>query len=267
MRLATLEIVLVRPETPANVGSVARACRNFGIGRLCIVGSPGIAEDGQARATAHGCEDLLAAARLVETLDDALRDHSFVVGTANRIRKGKLPPLQDPASVLPDLSSASERGSCAILFGCESRGLTDSDLARCTRLLRIPTAVDQPSLNISQAVLSVAQDCWRHEQGIAAIARSLKTETESVRPASADDAPPSIGELELLLRHAESLMAKAGFRPYAGDPESFRLAARRSLARGNFERRDLRTMLTILKCLDRLDVRDHAEQGKSRGTR
>jgi tRNA C32,U32 (ribose-2'-O)-methylase TrmJ len=62
-----------------------------------------------------------------------------------------------------------------------------------------------------------------------------------------------VGELEVLLRHAESLMSKAGFRPYAGDPDTFRLAARRSLSRGNFERRDLRTLLTMLKTLDRLE--------------
>jgi len=47
-------------------------------------------------------------------------------------------------------------------------------------------------------------------------------------------------------------MARTGFRPYAGDPELFRLAARRSLSRGRFERRDLRTLLTIAKTLERL---------------
>lgn len=250
MRLDSVEIVLVRPETPANVGAVMRACRNFGISRVCIVGSPGIADDGAARATAHGCEDMLASARQVETLDEALRDHVFVVGTANRVRKGKLPPLQDPATVLPDLSAATGRGACAVVFGCESRGLTDSDLARCTRLMRIPTAVDQPSLNLAQAVLVVAQDCWRFQRGEAPVAvRTAEPET-----VAGDDASPTIGELEILLRHAESLMAKSGFRPYAGDPETFRLAARRTLSRANFERRDLRTLVTMLKSLDKLEA-------------
>jgi len=252
MRLDRLEIVLIRPETPANVGAVMRACRNFGISRTCIVGTPGIAEDGAARATAHGCEDMLASARCVESLEEALRDHVFVVGTANRVRKGKLPPLQTPDTVLPDLSAATSRGTCAIVFGCESRGLTDSDLARCTRLLRVPTAVDQPSLNLAQAVLVVAQDCWRFERPATASAPPESDDGES--------SSPTIGELELLLRHAESLMGKAGFRPYAGDPETFRLAARRTLGRGNFERRDLRTMLTILKRLDKLEPRHDKER-------
>jgi len=253
MRTHRLEIVLVQPETPANVGSVARACRNFGVHRLCIVGVPGITAEPWARATAHGCEDLLESARHVATLEEALAPHIFAVGTANRVRKGKLPPLQGPETVVPDLSEATSRGTCAVVFGCESRGLTDADLARCTRLLRIPSAVDQPSLNLAQAVLSVVQDCWRESQGIARFGNGHPpTETVATDSVAQDDAPPTIGELELLLRHAESLMAKTGFRPYAGDPESFRLAARRSLGRGNFERRDLRTLLTILKQLDRL---------------
>lgn len=274
MRTDTLEIVLVQPETPQNVGAVARACRNFGVENLCIVGSPGITLDGAARATAHACTDLLDRARCVETLEEALAPHAFVVGTANRVRKTKLPPLKDPRDVLPVLAQASTRGTCAIVFGCESRGLTDVDLARCTLLLRIPTAVDQPSLNLSQAVLSVVQDCWRWTQGIAVTpGATASTPADSVitpevltdsvlgadRPRRRDEAPskeapPTVGELEVLLRHAESLMDKAGFRPYAGDPETFRLAARRSLSRANFERRDLRTLLTMLKTLDRLEA-------------
>lgn len=263
MRTDRLEIVLVNPETPQNVGAVARACRNFGVENLCIVGSPGITLDGAARATAHACTDLLDRARCVDTLEEALAPHAFALGTANRVRRPKLPPLKDPREVLPVLAQASTRGTCAIVFGCESRGLTDVDLARCTLLLRIPTAVDQPSLNLSQAVLSVVQDCWRWALGLSMTpGYPAPTATESVlgadRPIDRDDVPseenpPTVGELEVLLRHAESLMDKAGFRPYAGDPETFRLAARRALGRGNFERRDLRTLLTMLKTLDRLE--------------
>lgn len=254
MILSHLEIVLVRPETPRNVGSVARACKNFGVDRICIVGSPDILDDGWAKATAHSSTELLENARMVATLEEALAPHSFVIGTANRVRKGKLPPLQLPHEVLPDLAQATITGSCAIVFGPESRGLTDMDLACCTRLMRIPTEVDQPSLNLSQAVLVALQECWRHAKGWSP---SLPPgiSTDSVKPPSpyADlEAPPAFREFDLLLERVEALMAKAGFRPYVGNPESFHLAARRSLSRGRFERRDLRTFLTMVKTLERL---------------
>lgn len=263
MNLDHLEIVLVHPETARNVGSVARACKNFGVGRICVVGSPDILDDGWARATAHSSTELLDNARFVATLEEALAPHSFAIGTANRVRKGKLPPLQLPHQVLPDLAQATESGTCAIVFGPESRGLTDMDLACCSRLMRIPTEVDQPSLNLSQAVLVSLQECWRHAKGWTP---SLPPGVAPPRPIldgshpdpgapSGDDAPPAFSEFDLLLARVEALMAKAGFRPYVGNPESFHLAARRSLSRGRFERRDLRTFLTMVKTLERLTDR------------
>jgi TrmH family RNA methyltransferase len=258
MQLNHLEIVLVRPETPRNVGSVARACKNFGVDRICIVGSPDILDDGWAKATAHASEDLLESARRVATLEEALAPHSFVIGTANRVRKGKLPPLQLPHEVLPDLAQATRTGTCAIVFGPESRGLTDMDLACCTRLMRIPTEVDQPSLNLSQAVLVALQECWRHAKGwSSSLPPGILTESAPLLASSPpDETPPAFSEFDLLLKRVEALMAKAGFRPYVGNPESFHLAARRSLSRGRFERRDLRTFLTMVKTLERLTDRN-----------
>lgn len=242
--LNRLEVVLVRPETPGNVGAACRAMRNFGIGRLCVVGSDGITQTREARALAHACEDLLESARLCATLDEALAPQVMAIGTANRTRKGKLPPLLGPAEVLPRLRTQALRGSCALVFGPESTGMTDEELARCTLLLKMPTAVEQPSLNLSQAVLTVAQACWLHER------------EQPIQPlAEAMDEAPTHAEFELLLGHLQGVMERNGFRPYAGDPESFRLAARRSLLRGNFERRDLRTLLTMVKYLERKDSR------------
>jgi len=251
MILANLEIVLVRPETPRNVGSVARAGRNFGVERICVVGSPDLLEDGSARATAHGAEDILDRIRFCSDLEEALSPHVFAVGTANRVRKGKLPPLELPHAVVPDIAEASRSGTCALVFGPESRGLTDVELGRCTRLLRLPTEVDQPSLNLSQAVLLALQECWRSAKGWT---QALPPGTEVTNTFSADfrDSPPTFAEFDLLLLKLESLMERTGFRPYAGDPESFRLSARRSLSRCRFERRDLRTLLTIAKTLERL---------------
>jgi tRNA/rRNA methyltransferase len=251
MILQNLEIVLVRPETPRNVGSVARAGRNFGVERICVVGAPSILEDGSAHATAHGAKDILDRIRFCSDLEEALAPHVFAVGTANRVRKGKLPPLELPHVVVPELAEASRGGTCALVFGPESRGLTDVELGRCTRLLRIPTQVDQPSLNLSQAVLVALQECWRTANGWSL---ALPPEASPTNPVSSEpsEAPPTFAEFDLLLGKLESLMERTGFRPYAGDPESFRLAARRSLSRGRFERRDLRTLLTIAKTLEKL---------------
>jgi len=262
MILSSLEIVLVRPETPRNVGSVARAGRNFGVERICVVGAPNILDDGSAHATAHGAKDILDNIRFCPDLEPALAPHVFAVGTANRVRKGKLPPLEMPHQVVPDIAAASRGGTCALVFGPESRGLTDVELGRCTRLLRIPTQVDQPSLNLSQAVLLALQECWRYAKGWSQALPPGVAETAFPAAESGDSSPPTFAEFDLLLKHVENLMERTGFRPYAGDPDTFRLAARRSLSRGRFERRDLRTLLTIVKTLEKLADRDPRRAGK-----
>jgi len=243
--LPRLEVVLVRPETPGNVGAACRAMRNFGVERLCVVGSPGITRTKEARALAHACEDMLENARLCDTLDQALAPQVMAIGTANRIRKGKLPPLLGPEEVLPELESRASTGSCALVFGPESTGLTDQELARCTLLLKMPTAVEQPSLNLSQAVLTVTQACWLRTRDAG------RDRLEVLAPEA-----PTHAEFELLLDQVQGLMERNGFRPYAGDPEHYRLAARRSLLRGNFERRDLRTLLTMVKFLEHKERRE-----------
>jgi tRNA C32,U32 (ribose-2'-O)-methylase TrmJ len=164
----------------------------------------------------------------------------MAIGTANRLRKGKLPPLLGPSEVIPHLALQATHGPCALVFGPESTGLTDQELARCTLLLKMPTAVEQPSLNLSQAVLVVAQACWHHSLDAPAVATTKKWEPS-----------PTHAEFEILLNQVHRLMERGGFRPYAGDPEQFHLSARRALLRGNFERRDLRTLLTMAKFLER----------------
>ena len=238
--LTRLEVVLVRPETPGNVGAACRAMRNFGINRLCVVGSPGITLAGEARALAHGCDDILSSARLCYTLDEALAPAVLAIGTANRVRKSKLPPLLGPEEVLPQLALQAAHGPCALVFGPESTGLTDHELSRCGLLLKMPTAVEQPSLNLSQAVLIVAQACWHH-----ANAKNAAPQERPWEPS------PTHAEFEILLRQVVHLMEQNGFRPYANDPEQFHLSARRALLRGHFERRDLRTLLTMTKFLAR----------------
>jgi tRNA C32,U32 (ribose-2'-O)-methylase TrmJ len=95
------------------------------------------------------------------------------------------------------------------------------------------------------------QECWRSAKGWSQ-ASPPGIAVADVLSADFRDSPPTFAEFDLLLGKLENLMDRTGFRPYAGDPESFRLAARRSLSRGRFERRDLRTLLTIAKSLERL---------------
>jgi tRNA/rRNA methyltransferase len=146
---APIRVVLLRPRNPQNLGAAARAMKNFGLDDWAIV-ELGTHDFAAARRVAVHAEELLDRPRLVATLDEAVADCSWVVGTSSRKVRGKrrLPPAAVAAEAL---SRAPAR--TAIVFGDERSGLTNEEVDRCHDLSSIPSAAAQPSLNLAQALV------------------------------------------------------------------------------------------------------------------
>ncbi len=145
-----VRIVLLRPRSPENLGGVARAMRNFGVSDWAIA-ALGTHDFAAARRVAVHAEDLLDRPRLVRTLDDAVGDCAWVVGTSTRRVRGKR--RLAPAEVAREALERRRSGVTAIVFGEERSGLTNAEAARCHDLSSIPADAAQPSLNLAQAVL------------------------------------------------------------------------------------------------------------------
>lgn len=143
-----VRFVLVHPRTPENLGAAARALKNFGQSEWTWVRPPWSPDDARARTLAVGAEDVLAGARLAATLEEAVADCSWVVGTSGRPRLR--PPPLDPDAFAAE--AARRPGRVALVFGDERTGLGRTELAACHALSRIPTDARQPSLNLSQAI-------------------------------------------------------------------------------------------------------------------
>jgi TrmH family RNA methyltransferase len=148
---ACLEVVLVSPRNPLNIGAVARAMANFGFRRLAVVAP--YEEHWREAKSAVGATDLLENAQRVERLAEAVADCTFVIGT------GTLEHRKPEQTVIPLLELApfvdaefARGGRVALVFGPEKRGLTREDLALCHMLVEIPTDPRQPSMNLGQAV-------------------------------------------------------------------------------------------------------------------
>jgi tRNA/rRNA methyltransferase len=150
-------IVLVRPRNPENVGAVARAMRNFELSDWAIV-ALGTHDFASARRVAVHAEELLDTPRLCATLDEAVADCAWVVGTSARVRRGRR--RLRPEEVGTE-AAARRPGRTAIVFGDERSGLTSEELDRCHDLSSIPTGAAQPSLNLAQAVLLYAWELTR----------------------------------------------------------------------------------------------------------
>lgn len=152
-------VVLDRPRDVANVGGVVRAMGNFGLSRLRL-GEPAAYDPERILAAAHRGRPILDRVERHATLDDALADCGFVLGTTARpraVRHERLTPRQAAPALL---RAASPTVPAAILFGPEDRGLTNEALGRCHAVLTIPTVPENASLNLAQAVLLLAYELW-----------------------------------------------------------------------------------------------------------
>ena len=148
--LDNISIVLVNTSHPGNIGAAARAMKTMGLKHLCLV-NPDDFPSTTANALASGADDILANARIVSTLDEALADNEFVVGTSARVRGVSL-PLVDPRSCAKSMLHEASRGKVSLIFGREDKGLTNEQLQRCHLQVHIPTNEAFSSLNLGAAV-------------------------------------------------------------------------------------------------------------------
>lgn len=156
MNLDNIRIVLVNTSHPGNIGGVARAMKNMGLSRLYLV-EPRQYPDEQANWRAASAGDVLEGAVVTATLEEAVADCQFVVGTSARGRR--IPwPLSDPRHCAERMAEASDEQQVAVLFGREDRGLTNDELKLCNLHLNIPTSEDYSSLNLAMAVQVVCYE-------------------------------------------------------------------------------------------------------------
>ena len=156
--MARLRIVLVRPETSANVGACARVARNTGAQGLDLV-SPGDWRTVDCWRTAWGAQDVLEAARVFEDLDAALAGAAMAVAFTGRRPSGAgAADVRDMASAIADLGRDE---TAALVFGPETAGLTNEEIVRCGRSATIPAHPGRPSFNLSHAVAIAAYEVHR----------------------------------------------------------------------------------------------------------
>lgn len=157
--LSNIRIVLVETFHPGNIGAAARALKNMGLSQLWLV-NPRAFPNTEAESRAAGAKDLLATARVVSSLDEAIADCQLVIGTSARERSYNLPLLDVEQSAALAVQEAHS-GQIAILFGRETMGLNNEEMLACNRHLYIDANPDYPVLNVAQAIQLVCYELRR----------------------------------------------------------------------------------------------------------
>ncbi|HEX9287832.1 MAG TPA: TrmH family RNA methyltransferase [Thermoanaerobaculia bacterium] len=150
MERSGLAVVLVRPRVPGNLGSVARATRNFGVADVRLI-EPACSPDEEAHRLSSGAHDVLDAMLRFPALPDAVADFDAVVATSSL--RGRSERRWLSLSELPEfLGSLGARARVAYVFGPERSGLTEEERSRASVTVNIPTDPGFPTMNLSHAV-------------------------------------------------------------------------------------------------------------------
>jgi tRNA/rRNA methyltransferase len=154
-----LRFVLVETSSPGNVGAAARAIKTMGFSELVLVNPrfPDVLQREEAVALASGAQDVLATARIVDSLEQALEGCNFAAALSARLREFS-PPLTAPRALAAQLAGDASLNA-AVIFGSERYGLPNEIVEKCNVLLNIPANPEYSSLNLAQAVQVLAYEC------------------------------------------------------------------------------------------------------------
>ena len=239
--LARVRIVLSHPSHPGNIGAAARAMKNMGLADLALV-APRRFPDPDAVAMAAGAADLLREARVTTTLEAALADCVLAVGLTAR-RRELSHPAQGLREAAPQiLAAAGGDARVALVFGNETSGLSNDELAKCQRLATIPADPAYSSLNLAGAVQ------------IACYELALAAGAFSASPGGAGTSA-TIDDLEGFFAHLESAAVASGFLD-PKQPGRFMERMRRLFARTGVEREEVKLLRGLLAALEKPRRRD-----------
>ncbi|ELZ16693.1 RNA methyltransferase, TrmH family, group 1 [Haloterrigena salina JCM 13891] len=145
-------VAVVDAQFPGNVGTIARAMKNFGFEDLLLVDPPELDPDGEAYGFAgHAREDVLPNA--TEISFDRLVVEYHTIGCTAVTNEDDRSHVRFPFSTPADLAERlpTVEAPTALVFGRERVGLTNEELARIDEICSIPASAEYPVLNLGQA--------------------------------------------------------------------------------------------------------------------
>jgi tRNA/rRNA methyltransferase len=233
-----LRFVLVETSLPGNIGSAARAMKTMGFSELVLV-NPRFADaltQEDAIAFASGAQDILATARVVGSIGEALDGCNYAAAVTARLREFS-PPVLAPRILASQLADDAHLRA-ALVFGNERFGLPNEIVEKCNVLINIPSNPDYSSLNLAQAVQVLA-----YEARIAALGE------RDLKPASASDIgfrgePASVAQIEGMYAHLEEALVAINFLN-ADNPKKLMPRLKRLFSRAQLETEEVNILRGI----------------------
>jgi tRNA/rRNA methyltransferase len=221
-----IDVVLVEPEGPANIGMIARVMKNFGFSRLVLV-NPNLTEESFSYAVHAG--DILERALILDSFEEALGLFDLAVGTTGKPGKRFIPYR---APITPWELGETLRdygGRVGLFFGRESRGLSNRELEAMDFTVTVPTSDEYPVMNLAQAVAVILYE----------LSKATPRET-SLKPATRE-------EKETLVKTWEALLEVLNYPKDAERREVFVKAFKRAVGKAFLHGREVHILIGPLR--------------------
>ena len=233
-----LRFVLVETSRAGNVGSVARAMKTMGFSELVLV-SPRCDDplnDAEAVAFASGAGDVLANARIVGSIAEALDGCNFAAAVSARLREFS-PPVWTPRAFAAHAAGQGELRP-ALVLGNERVGLPNEIVQQCNVLINIPSNPDYSSLNLSQAAQVLAYECRLAATG----------DTVEERGVGFHGDAASMAQIDGMYAHLEEALVAIGFLN-ANNPKKLMPRLKRLFSRTGLETEEVNILRGIARAI------------------
>ena len=147
-----ISFILHKPQLSENIGSCARAIKNFDFKRLILVNPKPIFPNDKIIATSVGASNIINKSKVFNNLEEALGNNDIVIATSARFRNKNIKHIN-----LDDLKKIDFKKKVAFLFGSEASGLSNNEISYANYTLQIPTNPEFKSLNLSHSLIIIAQ--------------------------------------------------------------------------------------------------------------
>lgn len=234
-------IILINPQLGENIGMAARAMLNNALSSLRLVAPVHGWPNEHAIKPSAGAKVVLDAVKVFDNTRQAVADLSHVYATTARDRDMTKRVLTAQAAAHEMRCVIEAGGKPGMIFGRESWGLSNDDIALADTLVTIPLNPAFRSLNLAQAVLLMGYEWFQSGD------RTKKVDTripKNTRLANKD-------ELVGLFEHLEMELDNCGFlRPPEKRPTMVN-NIRNIFQRANMTEQEVRTFRGIISGLVR----------------
>jgi tRNA/rRNA methyltransferase len=229
--------ILVNPQLGENIGSCARALKNFGFSKLSLVKPRDGWPNTKARMTSVGAYDLIKKAKVYKNTLDSVKEYNLIFSTT--ARKRDINKKHISISSFIELIKKKKKSKIGIMFGPEASGLSNEDLSYSNYIIQIPTSKKFNSINLSHSLTIICYEIFkllntkRFKKDMKFLKISSKKHTAN------------------LLQHLENLLEKIGFFKPQEKKEAMLLNINNLFYRLELSDKEIRILGSIISTLSK----------------